>query len=237
MFHSMIQTVDDDVPWLQKTWNLKGCDAAAAVYENVVCALELLESLNREFEGPKNGGPGNKITEFANSGDTQTNLREVAAFFSHKFKETGRLMTWEEQASGYADPNAEYPPYPGASYHGRGPVQLSWNYNYGPFSEWFYKDKNVLLQNPDKVDPEGPMGFIAAFWFWFTPRDFTSGAPISGSIRTRDAIIHWRDNKMNSIYNDGVNYDAVAGLGLSTNVINGGIECTGSVSQYSLVRF
>lgn len=242
-FHAMIQTVDDDIPFLQRTWGVTGCDAATAVYENIVCALELIESLQRDFEGPKNGGSGAKITEFGNNGDKQTDLREIAAFFSHKFKETGRLQTWEEAVASpsYIDPNnAEYPPVSGQSYHGRGPVQISWNYNYGAFSEWFYKDKSVLLANPDRVDPEGPMGFIAALWFWFTPRDFTSNAPVAGSIRTRDALIHWTDNKLNSIYNDGVDYDSVAGLGLSTNVINGGIECTqgdGTSAKWRLSYF
>lgn len=227
--HHMIQTTDDDLPWLQKSWGWKGCDAAAAVYENVVCSIEIMHSLNRQFEGTRGGAPGYFITDFANTGDDQTDRRELVAFFSHKFKETARLQVWEEAAvDPYADcTNVNFPCQPGARYHGRGPVQISWNFNYGPFSEWFYGDKMILLRNPERVDPEGPMGFIAAFWFWMTPRDFTSGAPISGSIRTRDAIIHWTDGKMNALYNDGRDYDAVAGLGLSTNVINGGIECRG----------
>ena len=31
--------------------------------------------------------------------------------------------------------NSDYPCQTGKSYHGRGPMQLSWNYNYGYFSE------------------------------------------------------------------------------------------------------
>lgn len=92
----------------------------------------------------------------------------------------------------------------------------------------------VLLDDPDKIDPEGPMGFIAKFWFWFTPRDFTSGAPISGTLRTRDAVVHWTDGKMNSIYGGGKDYDSVAGFGLTTNVINGGIECPPGVNIYTM---
>jgi hypothetical protein len=211
---------------MSKQWKLSGCEAAAAMYESMVCALEILEDMGKDFDPPKHGTRGASIKEFCNSPDDQINRLEVASFFSHKFKETGRFTAWEEGGGTYAEPHDTYPPFPGASYHGRGPIQISWNYNYGAFSEWLFGDKNVLLQNPDKVDPEGPMGFIAAFWFWFSPRDFYSMSPVGGSIRTRDAIIHWKDNQMNSIYNDGVDYDKYAGLGLSTNVINGGIECT-----------
>ncbi|XP_055388943.1 uncharacterized protein LOC129618083 [Condylostylus longicornis] len=228
----MVQTTNDDLPWLTKSWNLKGCDAAAAVYELVVCAIEILETMNKKFEGLVSGAPGYFITDFANSGDRQIDLLELAAFFAHQMKETARLQVWEETPStAYSDcTNVEWPCGKSRYYHGRGPVQISWNYNYGPFSQWFYGDKMVLLDDPDKIDPEGPMGFIAKFWFWMTPRDFTSGAPIAGSLRTRDAIVHWTDGKMNEMYRDGKDYDRVAGLGLSTNVINGGIECPSGVS-------
>lgn len=33
-------------------------------------------------------------------------------------------------------------------YYGRGAKQLSWNYNYGPFSKVIFGDKNVLLKDP-----------------------------------------------------------------------------------------
>jgi len=36
-------------------------------------------------------------------------------------------------------------------YYGRGAKQLSYNYNYGPFSQAMFNDVSVLLENPDKV--------------------------------------------------------------------------------------
>lgn len=57
---------------------------------------------------------------------------------------------------------------PGQKYYGRGPLQISWNYNYGPFSQVWYGDKNTLLQNPDLVASNGVIGFGAALWFWST---------------------------------------------------------------------
>lgn len=203
-------------------WGRIGCDASLAIQENLVCALELLEEKNLQFEGPKKGGAGYYAKDFANTGNEQNDRREIAAFLAHKFKETARLTAWVEQNTGYCDDSSgKWPCKAGKSYNGRGPVQISWNYNYGAFSEWFFGDKMVLLDDPDAVDPEGPLGFISAFWFWMTPRDFDFGK----SLRTRDAIIHWDDGKLNDMYNDGIDYDTVAGLGLSTNVINGGEEC------------
>lgn len=110
-FYKMIQTTSDDLPWLQKSWGLKGCKAAAAVYENIVCAIEILTAMNKQFEGPSSGSPGNYIQDFGNSGDFQTDLRELAAFFAHQFKETARLQVWEETPNEfYADcTNVEWP--------------------------------------------------------------------------------------------------------------------------------
>ena len=233
--HTITQTIPDDLPWLKNqahpAWNLQGCDAATAVYENIVCAIEILTAMDKRFEALPSGDPGNKITDFANNGNEQADRRELAVFLSQSWKETARMQVWEETpGSPYADCTAHsYACGKDLHYHGRGPVQLSWNYNYGPFSEWFYGDKMVLLDTPDQLDPEGPMGIIAYFWFWFTPREFSSGFPITGNIRMRDPIIHWTDGKMNQMYRDGKDYDSVAGLGLATNVQNGGIECSPGV--------
>jgi len=54
-------------------------------------------------------------------------------------------------------------------YYGRGAKQLSWNYNYGPFSKVMYGDKSVLLNNPEKVADEGWLAIASAFWFYTTP--------------------------------------------------------------------
>jgi hypothetical protein len=48
-----------------------------------------------------------------------------------------------------------YPQQPNVQYYGRGPFQLSWNYNYGGFSKAFtdtsYDGSLYLLKNPDIV--------------------------------------------------------------------------------------
>ena len=52
------------------------------------------------------------------------------------------------------------------SYHGRGALQISWNYNYGKFSEdMLLEDK--LLDNPECVSKTW-LNFAAALWFFVT---------------------------------------------------------------------
>ncbi|MGL5254624.1 MAG: chitinase [Brevinema sp.] len=60
--------------------------------------------------------------------------------------------------------------FPVTSYHGRGPIQLSWNFNYGAFSAAVFGDKNVLLKDPDMVLRDGKLGIMAAIWFWMMPQ-------------------------------------------------------------------
>lgn len=59
-----------------------------------------------------------------------------------------------------------------ASYHGRGPLQLSWGYNYGDYSKFLFKDPQVLLDNPDMVLDRPDLGMGAAMWFWMSQPDW-----------------------------------------------------------------
>lgn len=59
-------------------------------------------------------------------------------------------------------------------YFGRGPLQLSWNYNYGQFQH-FLRTEGVevdLLDQPNlvlqKLDP--PLAMLSALWFYMTPQ-------------------------------------------------------------------
>lgn len=127
---------------------------------------------------------------FCNTGDNFNDKRELAAFFSNITKETtggttdvfsglsnshsqwGLYFTQElgQSCSGYKSfSNADYPPATGACYYGRGPIQLSWNYNYGRFSDFLYGDDR-LLTNPDEVHTNGVTSFKSAIWFWMTPQ-------------------------------------------------------------------
>ncbi len=39
----------------------------------------------------------------------------------------------------------------GVVYYGRGYIQLTWDFNYRPASQYLYNDENVLLNNPEIV--------------------------------------------------------------------------------------
>ena len=51
-----------------------------------------------------------------------------------------------------------------------GPIQLSYNYNYGLFSKMYLGDKMILLNDPDRVKKDGELAFVSALWFWMTPQ-------------------------------------------------------------------
>src|SRR5882757_4611822 len=109
---------------------------------------------------------------FAGEGTRETRLRELAAFFAHAAHETtngwpgakGGPYVWglfytEEQAclDGHCTQyntggTSPYKPVPGKSYYGRGPLQLTYAYNYGLAG----KELGLpLLERPELVSHDG----------------------------------------------------------------------------------
>ena len=104
-------------------------------------------------------------------------------------------------------------------YFGRGPKQLSYNYNYGPYSYIIYGDVNPLLQNPAKVT-EGWLAFASAVYFFMQPR------PPKPSMF--ELIYgYWSAPTVNSA-TDVDSKEPGPSFGASIMIINGGIECGGS---------
>jgi len=101
-------------------------------------------------------------------------------------------------------------PAPDASttYHGRGAKQLSWNYNYGPFSRTMFDDQSVLLDAPQKVAEEGWLAIASAFWFYVTPQ---SPKPSMHDIVSG----FWNPNAAE------LNANIRHGFGATINVVNG----------------
>jgi hypothetical protein len=97
------------------------------------------------------------------------------------------------------------PPISDGSFFGRGPIQLSWNANYGRFSEFIYGDKLRLLDDPDEILRLGELAFASGFWFWTMYNDS-----------------EFIPNK--TCHNVMVDHGA-KGFGRTLNIINGGIEC------------
>ncbi len=167
--------------------------------------------------------------EFCRTGSDDQRRRELAAFLANIAHETtggwpdapGGPYAWglyfiEEVGcegggcTGYCDPNnVQYPCAPGKTYHGRGPIQLSWNYNYGAFGEAIGVD---LLNQPELVTQNGAIAFQTALWFWMTPQ---APKPSAHDVMTGGYVPTAMDIQLGRL----------PGFGLTINIINGGLEC------------
>jgi basic endochitinase B len=166
-----------------------------------------------------------KYPSFCNEGSDVQRKREAAAFLANIAHETtggwdaapGGRYAWglhfiEEQnpQSIYCDSsNSTYPCKPGKSYHGRGPIQLSWNYNYGQVGQALGID---LLSNPDLVKSDSAIAFQTALWFWMTPQQ---PKPSCHAVMTGK----WTPSA------DDASKGRAPGFGMTINIINGGLEC------------
>ncbi|OAY52241.1 endochitinase [Manihot esculenta] len=160
---------------------------------------------------------------FGTTGDDATRKREIAAFLGQTSHETtggwptapdgpyawGYCFVRERTPSDYCSPSATYPCAPGKQYYGRGPIQLSWNYNYGQCGNAIGVG---LLNNPDLVATDPVISFKTAIWFWMTPQ---SPKPSCHNV----IIGKWSPTPADSAAG------RVPGYGVITNIINGGIEC------------
>ena len=170
--------------------------------------------------------------------------KELATMFAHFAQETGgheswrpeaewrqalvyvREMGWSEgQKGGY---NGECNPdvwqgqtWPCGkdkdgdflSYFGRGAKQLSYNYNYGPFSEAMFGDVRTLLDKPELV-ADTWLNLASAIFFFAYPQP-----PKPSMLQVIDGT--WQPND-----HDKAN-GLVPGFGVTTQIINGGVECGG----------
>ncbi|CAK9159300.1 unnamed protein product [Ilex paraguariensis] len=75
----------------------------------------------------------------------------------------------EEQGNppDYCVANQQWPCVPGKKYYGRGPIQISYNYNYGPAGRPIGLN---LLNSPETVANYPVVSFKTALWFWMTPQ-------------------------------------------------------------------
>jgi hypothetical protein len=172
-----------------------------------------------------------KFPLFLGQGDEDTRKRELCAFLANIAQETsggwgaapGGYYKWglfyqqeldcQYGCSKYSDTgNKEFPPVKNVSYHGRGPKQLSWNYNYGQFSAAWYGDKEALLKDPDMLIKDSVISFASAIWFWMTPQ---KPKPSCHDIMCGK----WTPTSID------VQNGRLPGFGATINVINGGIEC------------
>jgi chitinase len=107
---------------------------------------------------------------FAKTGTDTVRKQEAAAFLANAYHETGGLVHIVEQNQAnyphYCDAGQPYGcPAGQAAYYGRGPVQLSWNYNYKAAGDALGLP---LLTNPWLVQNDASVAWKTALWYWNT---------------------------------------------------------------------
>lgn len=183
---------------------------------------------------------------FLGEGNDSTQRRELAAFLANISHETsggwddapGGMFHWGLyyiQEKGYPGNNSDYSdtgrfskgkwmPVPGKSYHGRGPMQLSWNYNYAQFSEAYFGDRQVLLNDPDLLLKDPVLCFASAIWFWVKDQ---YPKPSCHDVMTG----RWEPSAKD------IAGGRQPGFGAVVNVINGGLECGENHSEKTKYRY
>ena len=139
---------------------------------------------------------------FSTSGNLTTQKREAAAALANFSHETSGLYYINEIAQGtYCSGTATACGVcaAGKKYYGRGPIQLSWNYNYCTAGQALGLD---LWSNPDQVAQNPTTAWRTALWFWMTQ----SGA---GYRPAHDSMVNGN------------------GFGETIRTINGSLECNG----------
>ncbi|WP_236241822.1 glycoside hydrolase family 19 protein [Streptomyces sp. CC228A] len=141
---------------------------------------------------------------FANTGGATVSKQEAAAFLANVSHETGGLVHIVEQNTAnyphYCDSGQPYGcPAGQAAYYGRGPIQLSWNFNYKAAGDALGID---LLRDPYRVERDAAVAWKTALWYWNTQ----SGP---GTMTGHHAMV------------------TGAGFGQTIRSINGALECDG----------
>jgi chitinase len=145
-----------------------------------------------------------KYAGFAASGSDDQKKREVAAFLANVARETGELVYIEQiQKDVLCSASAKCPCAAGKLYYGRGPIQISWNYNYCSAGEALGYD---LVNQPELVAQNATIAWATGLWFWMTQRG-------AGQHTPHDAIV------------------GDYGFGETIRSINGDVECNGGSTE------
>lgn len=140
----------------------------------------------------------------ATTGSDTVRKQEAAAFLANVSHETGGLVHIVEQNQAnyphYCDWSQSYGcPAGQAAYYGRGPIQLSWNFNYKAAGDYLGIN---LLNDPWQVQNNAAVSWKTALWYWMTQRG-------PGTMTPHNAMANQR------------------GFGETIRSINGSLECNG----------
>jgi len=141
---------------------------------------------------------------FAKTGTDVVRKQEAAAFLANVSHETGGLVHIVEQNTAnyphYCDWSQSYGcPAGQSAYYGRGPIQLSWNFNYKAAGDALGIN---LLGDPWRAERDAAVAWKTGLWYWNTQ----SGP---GTMTPHDAMVN------------------VRGFGETIRSINGSLECNG----------
>jgi predicted chitinase len=141
---------------------------------------------------------------FSGTGSDTVRKQEAAAFLANVSHETGGLVYVVEQNTAnyphYCDTTQPYGcPAGNDKYYGRGPIQLSWNFNYKSAGDALGID---LLNNPDLVQNDAAVAWKTGLWYWNTQNG-------PGTMTPHNAMVNG------------------AGFGETIRSINGSLECNG----------
>ncbi|MEJ8636356.1 MULTISPECIES: glycoside hydrolase family 19 protein [Streptomyces] len=141
---------------------------------------------------------------FAKTGSDTVKKQEAAAFLANVSHETGGLVHIVEQNTAnyphYCDRSQPYGcPAGQAAYYGRGPIQLSWNFNYKAAGDALGIN---LLADPWRVERESAVAWKTGLWYWNTQNG-------PGTMTPHNAMVNSR------------------GFGETIRSINGSLECNG----------
>ncbi len=189
--------------------------------------------------------------EFANVGDDNVKKLEIAAFLANIAQETGTNdgdkfggpgcfiqegdgANWPDCSYGGCNKTRPFkcPDWPNnqcpdgeTGYCGRGPHQLSWDYNYKAFGEDMdldpeKKNKDLYFKNPDLLTTEPKTGIAGSIWFW-GHADWSTGRDIPFKPSAHDVLVgEWTPTD-----EDVACGRTEANFGVIINIINGGLEC------------
>ena len=187
--------------------------------------------------------------DYADGRDAEAICRKsLATMFAHFVQETGahdphspveawrqglywvREMGWDESMRGGYNAECDPSIWQGQtwpcgrfdngdfkSYFGRGAKQLSYNYNYGPFSEAMFGTVRTLLDHPEQV-ADTWLNLASAVFFFVYPQP-----PKPAMLHVIDGA--WQPNDLD------VQSGLSPGFGVTTQIINGGVECGGGVEH------
>jgi chitinase len=107
----------------------------------------------------------------------------------------------------------------GVGWCGRGPHQLSWDYNYQAFGKGM-GEGDLYLNNPDLLTQDPEIGIAGSIWFWgHADPGSSEDKPFKPSAHNV-AVGKWKPTD-----DDKGCGRTKADFGVITNIINGGMEC------------